>query len=49
VQGKGIDNIVNKIIAKIFPKFEKVMLIPVQETPGHQTDMTKIELLHSIL
>jgi hypothetical protein len=42
VQAKGICNIFKKIITENFPNLEKTM-------PGHQTDLTKIELPHAIL
>jgi hypothetical protein len=48
VQAKGICNIVNKIITENFPNLEKTMPIQVKP-PGHQTDLTKIELPHDIL
>jgi hypothetical protein len=52
VQAKGIRNMFNKIITENFPNLEKTMPIEEQEssrTPGHQTDLTKIELPHDIL
>jgi hypothetical protein len=44
-QAKGIHNIFNKIITENFP------ICPFREKkpPGHQTDLTKIELHHDIL
>jgi hypothetical protein len=47
VQVKGIDNVLNKIIAETFPSHEKE-LFRYSKPPGHQTDLTKIESLHSI-
>jgi hypothetical protein len=49
VQAKGMHNIFNEIITENFPNLEKSMPIQVQEAPEHQTDLTKIELLHDIL
>jgi hypothetical protein len=49
VQTKGIRNIFNKIVTEIFSNLEETMPIHVQEPPGHQTDLTKIELTHDIL
>jgi chromosome segregation ATPase len=48
VQAKGMCNIFNKITEN-FPNLEKTIPIQVQEASRHQTDLTKIELLHSIL
>jgi hypothetical protein len=48
VQAKGIHNTVNKIITENFPNLKKVCPFRYR-TPGHQTDMTKIEPSHSIL
>jgi hypothetical protein len=47
VQAKGMHNILNKIITENFPNLEKTM--PIQVPPGHQTDLTKIQLLNNIL
>jgi hypothetical protein len=47
VKTKGMSNIFNKIITENFPNLEKSM--PIQMTPKHQTDQTKIELPHGIL
>jgi hypothetical protein len=41
VQTKGLENIVNKIIAENFPNLGKDMVIHVQEVLGNQTDKTK--------
>jgi chromosome segregation ATPase len=49
VEAKGIDNIFNKIITENFPNLQKVMPIQYRKPPGHQTDLTKIELPHNIL
>jgi hypothetical protein len=49
VQAKGIYNIFNKIIIINFPNLDKTMPIEVQEAFRHQTDLTKIELLHNML
>jgi hypothetical protein len=51
VQVKWICNILNKIIADNFPNLEKELSIQVQEAPGHQTDLIKIEtsLQHIII
>jgi hypothetical protein len=49
VQAKGICNIFFKIITENFPYPENAMLIRYRKPPGHQTDMTKIELPHNIL
>jgi hypothetical protein len=48
VQAKGIHNIFNKIITESFPNLEKSMP-RYRKPPGHQTDLTKIELPHDIL
>jgi hypothetical protein len=48
MQVKGIHNIFNKTITENFPNLEKTMPIQVQKPPGHQTDLTKIELPHDI-
>jgi hypothetical protein len=49
MQAKGICNIFNKIIAENFPNIKKELSIRYRKPPGHQTDLTKIEPLHSIL
>jgi hypothetical protein len=49
VQAKGILNIFNKIVAENFPNLEKELAIQCRKPPEHQTDLTKIELLCSIL
>jgi hypothetical protein len=49
VQAKGIHNIFNKIITENFQNLEKVLPIQVQEASGHQTDLSKMKLLHGIL
>jgi hypothetical protein len=49
VQAKGIRNIFNKIITDNFPNLEKTMPIRYRKPPGHQTYLTKTELLHDIL
>jgi hypothetical protein len=49
VQAKGIYNIFNKIIIINFPNLDKTMPIEVQKAFRHQTDLTKIELLHNML
>jgi hypothetical protein len=49
VEAKGIHNIFNKIIRENFTNLEKDMPIQVQESPGHQTDLTNIELPHNIV
>jgi chromosome segregation ATPase len=49
VQAKGMCDIFNKIITENFPNLEKSMLIRCKRPPEHQTDLTKIELPHSIL
>jgi hypothetical protein len=49
VQAKGICNIVNKIITENVPNLEKLYPFRYRKPPGHQTDLTKIELLHNIL
>jgi hypothetical protein len=48
-QAKGIYNIYNKIITENFPNLEKLSLLRYRKPPGHQTDLTKIELSHDIL
>jgi hypothetical protein len=42
-------NIFNKIIMENFPNLEKTMPNTYRKPPEHQTDLTKIELLHDIL
>jgi hypothetical protein len=49
LQAKGISNIFNKIIIEKFPNLQKLMPILYRKPPGHQTDLTKIELPHNIL
>jgi hypothetical protein len=49
VQAKGIHNIVNKIMTEKFPNLKKTMPYMFWMPPGHQTDLTKIELPHNIL
>jgi chromosome segregation ATPase len=49
VQAKGICNIFNKTITENFPNLEKTMQFRHKKPPGHQTDLTKIELPHDIL
>jgi hypothetical protein len=49
VQTKGIHNILKKIITENFPNLEKTMPIRYRKPPGHQIDMTKIELPYNIL
>jgi hypothetical protein len=49
VQAKGMHNIFNKIITENSPNLKKTMPIQVQEPPEYRTDLTKIELPHSIL
>jgi chromosome segregation ATPase len=44
VQAKGMHNIFNKIIIENFLNLEKSLL-----PPGHQTDLTKIELPYNVL
>jgi hypothetical protein len=48
MQAKGIHNIFNKIITKMFPNLEKTMP-RYRKPPEHQTDLTKIKLPHDIL
>jgi hypothetical protein len=48
IQAKDICNIFNKITEN-FPNLEKSMPIRYRKPPGHQTDLTKIELPHDIL
>jgi chromosome segregation ATPase len=50
VQGKRICSIFNKIITENFPKIlRKLCPFRYRKPPGHQTDLTKIELPHDIL
>jgi hypothetical protein len=49
MQAKGIHKTFNKIITENFPNLEKTVLTQVRKPPGHQTDLTKIELPHDIL
>jgi hypothetical protein len=49
VQAKRICNIFNKIITENFPNLEKLCPFRYRKPPGHQTDLTKIELPHDIL
>jgi hypothetical protein len=49
VQAKGNHNIFNIIIIENSPNLQKVLPIRYRKSPGHQTDLTKIEPLHSIL
>jgi hypothetical protein len=49
VQAKGIHNIFNKIITEIFTNLDKTMPFRYKKLPGHQTDLTKMELPHDIL
>jgi hypothetical protein len=49
VQAKGIYNIFNKIITENFQILRKFCQFRYKRPPGHQTDLTKIELPHSIL
>jgi hypothetical protein len=48
VQAKYIGNTFNKMMAENFPNLKRY-LSKYRKPPGHQTDMTKIEPLHSIL
>jgi hypothetical protein len=48
VQAKGINTIFNKIITENFPNLEKAMPFRYRKTPGHKTDLMKIELPHDI-
>jgi hypothetical protein len=45
VQTKGVHNIFNEN----FPNLEKILPIQYRNPPGHQIDLTKIELPHGIL
>jgi hypothetical protein len=49
VQTKGMCNIFNKIITENCPNLEKTMPFRYRKPPGHQTDLTKIELPYNIL
>jgi hypothetical protein len=49
VQAKGIHNIFNKIVTENFPICRKFCPFRYRKPPGHQTDLTKIELPHNIL
>jgi hypothetical protein len=49
VQAKGFHNIFNKLITENFTNLEKSMPLRYRMPPGHQTDLTKIELPHFIL
>jgi hypothetical protein len=49
VQAKGMRNIFNKIITENFPNPDKLCPYRYRKPPGHQTDLTKIELPHNIL
>jgi hypothetical protein len=49
VQTKGIHNIFNKLITENFQNLEKLCPFRYRKPPGHQTDLTKIELPHNIL
>jgi hypothetical protein len=49
VQAKGIHKIFNKIITENFPNLLNFCPFRYRKPPGHQTDLTKIELPHSIL
>jgi hypothetical protein len=48
VQAREICNIFNKIMPENFPNL-KSCPFKYRKPPGHQTDMTKIEPLHSTL
>jgi hypothetical protein len=48
VQAKGIHSIFNKIITDNFPNLEKTKFRH-KKPPGHQIDLTKIELPHNVL
>jgi hypothetical protein len=48
-QAKGVHNIFNKIITENFSNLQKIMPFRYKKPPGHQTDLTKIELPHDIL
>jgi phosphatidate phosphatase PAH1 len=49
VQAKGICNIFNKITTEIFQIYRKLCSFRYRKPPGHQTDLTKIELPHDTL
>jgi hypothetical protein len=51
MQAKWSCNIFNKIITENLPKSREnyAYLNKYSKPPGHQTDLTKIELLHDIL
>jgi chromosome segregation ATPase len=49
VQAKEIDNIFNKIITEKSPNLEKLCPFRYRKPPGHQTDLTKIELPYNTL
>jgi hypothetical protein len=49
VQEKGICNIFNKIITENFPNLEKLCPFRYRKPPGHQVDLTKIELSQDLL
>jgi hypothetical protein len=49
MQAKGMHNTLSKIIIENFPTLKKKMLIRHRNSPGHQTDKTKIDPLHVIL
>jgi hypothetical protein len=49
VQAKGVHNIFNKIITENFPIWRKLCSFRYRTPPGHETDLTKIELPHNIL
>jgi chromosome segregation ATPase len=44
VQAKGMLNIFNKITTENFPNLEKACPFRFRKPPGHQTELTKIEL-----
>jgi hypothetical protein len=47
VQGKGMQNIFNKIITENFPNLKKELPIQERKPLGHQADLTKIEPLQA--
>jgi hypothetical protein len=49
VQAKAIQNIFNKIITENSPNLEKTMPFSYRKPPGHQTDLTKLEIPCDIL
>jgi hypothetical protein len=49
VQAKGIHNIFNKIITENSPILRKICPLRYSKIPEHQTDLTKIEPLHTLL